>query len=736
MDNVLLVFPYKVDTNQDFEKLLDRFDRQGFTIHNFNNINPNAFDLNILPSIIDEVQDYHKSQINKMCVLSNIKEILLSWYRCYNSIVDDFFLFLDGKSIYYDERNELGKLLSNFCTMENETTEGKIYINLNWRNYKTIFNFLAVNNNFKYFSEIDEYDFNKPKTQKQPIIKVYRYNGQKYSFGTYSGENIKCDEISFEKKINPVIELNNEFINNIFANPYFLKYICVELYKQLPPQFNNLTFISLQNLSEDIKQKIYNDFEAYITGHGIDFHMKVYFLSLLVLLHLKQESILRHFMNALKDDNTHIKYHYPIIINTLFYISKDNINLYPEYYFDRRNALVKIKNFYGEIGFQHCSSEYVMNKRIAIVVDQLLSKNHSPTKAILDYAINLKKYYSEYSIRLFVEDNFAFSESEVIIPYGYSSTVSHNLRVEHISYINNEAIEVYYSEPSKGKKERLKLFLDEIKNYNPEIIITTSDISVARTFLFPCYPIIFISHGAINYTTPADIYLHGSKEDVLEDNKKYRLLDVDRVGEINWGLDLPKPQKIFSRKDIGLKNDDFVFITVGNRLDAEMDICFIDLVCSFLSENKKSKWLIVGPAKLQRLEQKCKFFLNDIIIRINYENDLPGLYGICDVYLNPDRKGGGYSIAIAMNENLPIVILNNQSDGLIYVGNENGAGDTWSEYLNEMKRLFNDQSYRENKGLLMKRRIETFNLQNSVNQLIGYFDLAKESFYNRTKKNI
>src|SRR5690606_22693670 len=123
------------------------------------------------------------------------------------------------------------------------------------------------------------------------------------------------------------------------------------------------------------------------------------------------------------------------------------------------------------------------------------------------------------------------------------------------------------------------------------------------------------------------------------------------------------------------------------------------------------------------------------IIRLDYEKDLMALYDICDIYINPRRHGGGISIAMAMDRGLPVVIFSNPSDGLNYVGEENGVGYDYSSYLNEIDKLYSDPNYRFQKAILMKKRIATFSMQSSVSNLLDIINIARDRYFQRTEGN-
>ena len=358
---------------------------------------------------------------------------------------------------------------------------------------------------------------------------------------------------------------------------------------------------------------------------------------------------------------------------------------------------------------------------------------HSPTKLILDYAKNLKKIYPEYTIKIFVEDIFNYGKIDKILPFIYESCHSSKFEVKHQEYIKDIDIEIYYSKKNVSRNERIKDLINKINEFAPNLIWSMRKLSLVPEILYDFYPLLYLSNGGSYTYNSADVYAVGNKDRFLKNNKKYKLLDPDKIYEFTSGIEFTETYKNFNRADYGINSNDFVLVTVGNRLDTELDSKteFIDSICDILIKNEKIKWIIVGPKKLEYLQRNYNHLYGNSIIRINYEEDLLALYKICDAYINPDRDGGGYSIAMAMNEALPIVIFNRDSDGLNWVGEETGVDDI-QDYIQEIKNLFNNLDYRKEKGVYMKERIENkFNFENSIKELRGLFEITKDNFLKR-----
>lgn len=730
MPNVLLVFPWYLRDKSNFEKIIHQYEKNGFEIRIYQGIDNRNFNFTVLPNILSEL---NIADDTKLVVLSNVAEIIFSWFRCYSSLMDDFIYFIDtndNQFLVNNAENKLFHTLARFDGIEEETIEAKIFININISNYKFQKSFLFFNHNFRYFTPISNINFDKQQIKRQ-LQKSYILDNQEFTF-LLNKTQFTTEKVYLRSSNPSSFKINDEYIRALDDNVYFIGYLLPELYKSGSVKIHEFIknyFFHLRDFPMSVRERVYESLMIHLSNTMVDFKEKVFFLSLLVLFKVKDNTILKSLMNTLLKDDSWINYHYSILVDTLFYTTKENLTGYLGLLSDRRLVLQRIANFY-QLDFFGMGPRDKNIRKIAFHVDQLLGMLHSPSKLTLDYAVHLKNLFPSYEIKIFVEDNYYSIDNEVLSPYHFTSITSKSCIQEHHKYLNRNDIEIFYSDVTKTKKERTEEIVNEIINYNPDVIISTSDLSLARVFLYSFFPFVYLSLGGVNYSTLADVYLHGDKQEVIE-NDNEKLLNPDLLYDFKWGLSFLSSSIERKRSTYGANATDFLFITVGNRLDAEMSNEFIDIICNFLKKNKSYKWLIVGPGKLRHLEDEYQNLIGHQVILVNYDNDLPSLYRICDAYLNPFRHGGGFSIAWAMYEGLPIIISNQPSDGLVYVGVENSCGSEPTDFLKELESLNNNPDYKLNKQKIMKERIRSFTMENSIQLLIKYCLIAKEHFLMR-----
>ena len=735
MNNKLLIFNYNLKNKTGLDELVSRFDQKGFDIHFLDGIDHN-FNIWNIPFLLDYL-GIKIDQEHRLAVLSNIRNLIMFWYRVYNSLFDDFIYYLDNEEeeIRFAHDNlseELYRQIALFNGISDESVNGKIYTNIDAGNYPGLINFLLNNNIFRYFDSLNNFVYNEKNREK------FQYN-KKYVYGQYIctidlNEEYQTESVALKEnyRLDSNIQINRPFFVLLENNPFIVPYTMALLVKNTANKNVNSFlvnfFYELKNKPEGVKESIYHDMIALIANSAFNFKEKIFFLSFIVILKPDQDETLTTMMELILADQDYIDYHYPLIINTLFYITSDKLKVSQRYYRHLKEAINKLSGYYIKtLNIPPAKVGRREEKLVAVVIDQMLSLKHSPTKLIIMYVNKIKEIYPDYQIKIYVEDNFRPNLTELISPHNYCSAISHSLKAVHQKALNNE-IEIVYSNPEDMKKQRLNNLIAEIIAYNPEIILTTSYISLAANILYQHYPIVYLSLGAVNYSLDADIHLYADIDTVVKNNAQNKMIKTERIYQIDYGVEFDRPVKRIKRSDYNLCRDDFVLITVGNRLDAELDQDreFIDTICSFIAEQKNISWLIVGSGRFNYLHQNyCQLITDSKIINIKYEEDLLALYNICDLYVNPNRKGGGYSIAMAMQVGLPVVILNRPSDGLVYVGKDNSSGYNYTEYIKEILKLYQDRAYYIARSQLMRERIKLFSVDSFIQELVKYFDMAR-----------
>lgn len=210
----------------------------------------------------------------------------------------------------------------------------------------------------------------------------------------------------------------------------------------------------------------------------------------------------------------------------------------------------------------------------------------------------------------------------------------------------------------------------------------------------------------------------------------------DTIYKFKYGVEFEKGTGlVYNREKFNLKKEDFVMVTVGVRLRQELQNEYLKSICEYIKENKNIKWYLVGEREIPFIEENYKELIKNKIFFINYESNLLEFYKLCDVYINPPRTGGGYSMGEAMINGVPVVSMSTSNAGKYYVGEEDCVNDI-NEYIKKIEIIRNDI---EEKKRILEREIknmENYDYKGAIERLIPFFQIAKDRFFKRKNKEI
>ncbi len=147
------------------------------------------------------------------------------------------------------------------------------------------------------------------------------------------------------------------------------------------------------------------------------------------------------------------------------------------------------------------------------------------------------------------------------------------------------------------------------------------------------------------------------------------------VDEDKFNFDMTKEEKEELRKNLGLKNDDFVLIQVGELNKNKNQIMAINAMKEIVKQNKNIKLLLVGRGKLEKEYQKeiKKYNLQDNVLLLGYRKDVANIIKIsdCGIALSK-REGLGLNLIEEIYSGIPVVATNNRGHKEIVKNGING----------------------------------------------------------------
>lgn len=159
------------------------------------------------------------------------------------------------------------------------------------------------------------------------------------------------------------------------------------------------------------------------------------------------------------------------------------------------------------------------------------------------------------------------------------------------------------------------------------------------------------------------------------------------------------------RSDHNIYSEDFVIVTVGARLQFDLDNDFVNHIKVLLEKNPGIRWILVGEPIGEYLLNECNELIDKKqLILWGFEKNLLGFYSMCNLYVNPNRKGGGISIRLAQEMGIPVLMNNFISDGLASVYSENIVEGNYDDLFYHIELLYNNNDMYISK----KRQLQCF----------------------------
>ena len=357
------------------------------------------------------------------------------------------------------------------------------------------------------------------------------------------------------------------------------------------------------------------------------------------------------------------------------------------------------------------------NRKICVLVNHLESV--PPFCAVTQYVSPIVRALSDKGYKLHVIDMSPFRRDSGMgimkpLPQFTTSVQKTSTREDVLQYYP-EHIELHYV-VNAMMKNRQQDILDMICRINPYCILDFSDEQAPISYYYSqSYPTVYIP---LRKPGCSSSFFHKIIHITSDEAVFYPPITKEQVIALKPPFERKEPLCRFMRSDYGLADDDVVVITAGTRLNFEVSNELAEQMCNLLRSDRKVKWLCVGCGELPYIKKMHEDLIGKSVIFIKYENDLPGLYGICDIYLNPERVGGGTTIAWAMQQGLAVVSPTGAAAGVTLIGKENSLPDE-DELIPQIMRLSKDNQFLLQKKELSREMAMEWSLERYINGIVN-----------------
>lgn len=402
------------------------------------------------------------------------------------------------------------------------------------------------------------------------------------------------------------------------------------------------------------------------------------------LINDKSMEVLYDFLN----NTTNKYYRYWMTMDMARMTFKLQKGFYPNYYINRRSLLEKIA-LESNLKINKQESRGKL-KKLCIITYLLDDTIYNSTQRVaMMLAEGLEKYYDEIAIISLESFGVSIKDQRKIttllpVPCAIK-------KAKKIRKMFDEKVKIFYLR-EKGYEKKFHEALDYIYSYNPTTILDMSDeysvISYYYSKDFPTYYLPLRSNASSSFFS--NILTDKFSYEIL--NKKYNSIEEKKVCHWIFPEYVPNKTISYKRKDLGLLENSFIIITIGNNaiIDEELAKCMNDL----LLNKKDIVWLLVGNRAPEFMHKKYQIlFDNKRIIEWGFEKNLASLCEVCNIHLRANNTGSSGATAIAAQQGLPIVMTNFICDSMRWLGYDYSNFTNWNQVIGEIIQLYTDKQY-------------------------------------------
>ena len=336
-------------------------------------------------------------------------------------------------------------------------------------------------------------------------------------------------------------------------------------------------------------------------------------------------------------------------------------------------------------------------RRIALVTPMISDAGHTPTDLTLSLAHELRATGVE--AKLFAPQDLQLLRMAAYLGNGRSVFINPP-NIAALAARLPVGVDARLSQASYSLPLRWRGLASDIATYDPDLILFVGLFAPWMAPLLAHRPVVAMSLHSSPPIVPADVIL--SADETLAGRRVQP-----------WGDALPPSLVHFhpfriaakplisgvSRAELGIAEEAILMIVVGARLKHEMSAAWSRQLAGLMLRRPEMTLMLVGGAA----ENPPGFAAvpSHQLRILGHREDIGDLLALSDIYINPPRMGGGFSVAEAMAAGLPVLCLAD-GDGGDKVGPLALAGMT--EYWARLEAYLDNPQLRRHDGASLRGR--------------------------------
>lgn len=355
-----------------------------------------------------------------------------------------------------------------------------------------------------------------------------------------------------------------------------------------------------------------------------------------------------------------------------------------------------------------------------ILTDQLLGQNHGPTKTALERAKTIITQLKKQTMLINTAE--CLSQRGKILFYGVNKAryIEQYGQEDKIIW-NGCAVPFFQCDNNMPNYRDIAMLLTLVRDRKPSLVIDIGGSSIVSNLINRMIPVLSIGLCPSDLAPTTAICQVLSRELKTEDIELLSFFGKTEKNVIRsvFTSELRVQTAQVSREELGIPKDKFVLVSVGSRLNEEIDSAFADMLNKIESDDICV--VFIGP--FSRYEEFCRDNpkLKDKLISLGRRNDVLACLEVCDLYVNPYRKGGGTSGVEALYKGVPVLTVD-YGDVAVNAGEDFtiGSYDEMPELI--MKYKNDGDFYKEQSDKAKARSTVLLDGEHEFVKIIGEFE--------------
>lgn len=337
------------------------------------------------------------------------------------------------------------------------------------------------------------------------------------------------------------------------------------------------------------------------------------------------------------------------------------------------------------------------NGTVLVLTHGFLGERHPVSRSALERSVILQK---ELGKRVFLVSTGEDSQMSHATPMYQAEVRNRNemFNGAQIYPFLGEKVSLYQPINPADDIVGISELINYVRTINPEFVVYVGEQSFIADLLNEIVPVLAVSTiFSVLQKTHTEFVAVGRR--ATEEEKKESYAEII---ESLFTFKLKEKKHDYTRDELDIPKDKFVLAVVGTRLNADVTEEFL----TAMKETVDAGCYLLFIGRFDAYERWCEKlpWMAENSKSLGMVDDVIGILEVADLYVNPLRLGGGYSVAEAFDAGIPAVTIN-YGDVAAATGEVFWVAD-YEEMVEQIKKYHIDSGFYDTMKTVAKQRLK------------------------------